>query len=62
MKDRPAGETVGPTGILTRLVIGTTAVTIVVLGLLTGPLIGWAERGAPMTGATHEVVQARQAR
>jgi len=59
MKDRPAGESVGPTGMLTRLVIGTTATAIVVLGLLTAPLIGWAERGAPMTGATPELSQAR---
>ena len=56
MKERPAGERVQPTGGLTRLVIGSTAVIIIGLGLLATPLTRWADHGAPMTGATQGVV------
>jgi NADH-quinone oxidoreductase subunit N len=57
MKDRPAGERVGPTGAFTRFVIGGTAILIVALGVFSSPLINWAERGSPMKGAVQEIVR-----
>ena len=49
MKERPTGERVGHTGQLTRVVIGTTALAIVILGVFSNPLLRWAEHGSPMT-------------
>lgn len=50
MKERPANERVGPTGGLTRFVIGSTAVAIVALGLYALPLLDWAAAFAPVAG------------
>jgi NADH-quinone oxidoreductase subunit N len=55
MKERPPNERVGHTGGLTRFVIGSTAIVIVVLGVFANPLSQWAARGAPMTGATQTI-------
>jgi NADH-quinone oxidoreductase subunit N len=51
MKERPSDHTVGDTGPLTRLVIGTTAVAILALGIVATPLLQWAEQGAPVAGS-----------
>jgi NADH-quinone oxidoreductase subunit N len=48
MKERPAGERVGPTGRFTRAIIATTAIAIVTLGVFSSPLVRWAERGSPL--------------
>ena len=52
MKDRPADHRVGATGPFTRIVIGATAVAILVLGIVATPLVRWAEQGAPMAGSS----------
>jgi NADH-quinone oxidoreductase subunit N len=51
MKERPSDHTVGDTGPLTRVVIGTTAVAILALGIVATPLLQWAEQGAPVAGS-----------
>ena len=58
MKDRPEGERVGSTGTFTRVVIGGAVAAILVLGVFSNPLVRWAQRGAPMKGATHDAVHA----
>ncbi len=50
MKDRPSDHAVGRTGPFTRIIIGTTAVAILVLGVMATPLVRWAEQGAPVVG------------
>ena len=52
MKDRPADHRVGATGPFTRIVIGATAVAILVLGIVATPLVRWAEQGALMAGSS----------
>jgi len=52
MKDRPAdANPVAPTGTLTRLVIAGTSVAILTIGVVAAPLVQWAERSAPISGA-----------
>jgi len=62
MRERPATERVGETGRLTRVVIGATAVAILVLGIFANPLKNWADSGTPMTGATTEVMRTTSGR
>lgn len=55
MKDRPSDHRVGTTGPFTRVVIGTTAVAILVLGIAATPLVRWAEQGSPIAGSSVDV-------
>lgn len=62
MKEPPADAQVVREGPWTRGVIAVAAVAILALGIASGPLVRWAEHGAPMANTAAQVVEATTGR